>query len=326
MLNDMLDEMIAYLPLWFQPYADGLYNAVYLIFSVGIVSALALEIFRRIERLFVKEGSPNWRIVHRDRPFFKREFLSELGWPLINGIVLIPLMGVKQYLLVEAILRPNFPTQPLAPALESIPMWAQVIVGLFVLDLTLYIRHRFVHHFFWPYHTIHHAAREVTWLTMLRLHPLDSFVMSLVLSVVLYFIGFSGEGIALAGIIHFHWNRFVHSNLALDYGFPLRYIFVSPNMHRWHHAADDPNAFNKNFAITFAFIDLMFGTFYVPKDRLPTTYGVMDEHGEHVVSERFLPQLLHPFVMHKRWLVKMWGRITKKPGQTPPPNTKEPLR
>jgi sterol desaturase/sphingolipid hydroxylase (fatty acid hydroxylase superfamily) len=282
------------------------------LFSLGLQSAIFLEIIKRTERIFSKEGSLNWTLVHRERPFFKREFRSELCWPLFNVLILPPFLALEQYILVEALLEPNFAARPLAAGIQSLPFWVQVVLGLLVLDLILYVRHRFVHHFFWPYHTVHHAAREITWLTTLRLHPIDVFAMGLVFTTMAFFLGFSGEGIAMATVIQFHINRFVHSNISLDYGVPLRYIFVSPNMHRWHHAAGDPEAINKNFAIVFAWIDVLFGTYYVPKNRLPTTYGVLDENGEQVVTEDYLSQLVYPLVAHRKWAVDTWKQMRDK--------------
>ena len=305
----MFETLVAASPEFAQPYVKSTLDAFYLLFSVGIISVLFLEIFKRVERLFIKEDNPNWRIVHKERPFFKREFRSELCWPILNAIFLVPLLALEHYLLVELFLQRHLPQQPLAGLIEQLPFFVQVVLGLFVLDLILYIRHRFVHHFFWPYHTIHHSAREITWLTTLRLHPIDTFVMGIILTTLLYIIGFGGEGIALANIIQFHFNRFAHSNLALDFPGPLRYILVSPNMHRWHHAADDPRAFNKNYAIVFAFIDVLFGTFYVPKNRLPNVYGVLDEHGEQVVSERYVDQLVYPLRHHRSWIGRKWSTI-----------------
>jgi sterol desaturase/sphingolipid hydroxylase (fatty acid hydroxylase superfamily) len=111
--------------------------------------------------------------------------------------------------------------------------------------------------------------------------------------VVLHVIGFEAEGIPYAiGVKNFA-NLFNHSNIVLDWGFPLRYLIVSPNMHRWHHA-DTPEAKNKNFCIVFAFIDVLFGTFYLPKGKVPERYGFEGEPptGFHA---SFLRMFVYPF-------------------------------
>ncbi|MBV8938488.1 MAG: sterol desaturase family protein, partial [Alphaproteobacteria bacterium] len=51
---------------------------------------------------------------------------------------------------------------------------------------------------------------------------------------------------------------------------------------------------NRNFAPTFPMLDILFGTFYMPKDRLPQDYGVTDPH----FPEGFWAQMLYPFRKH----------------------------
>ena len=65
-----------------------------------------------------------------------------------------------------------------------------------------------------------------------------------------------------------------HLDVSWRFG-PLRYVFVSPAMHRWHHARGNTRA---NFAGMFAFIDFAFGTFSLP-DGEPDKFGSHVGHG-----------------------------------------------
>jgi sterol desaturase/sphingolipid hydroxylase (fatty acid hydroxylase superfamily) len=47
----------------------------------------------------------------------------------------------------------------------------------------------------------------------------------------------------------------------------------------------------KNFAATFPLLDLMFGTFYMPKGELPDSYGIADKE----FPAGFGAQLAYPF-------------------------------
>jgi sterol desaturase/sphingolipid hydroxylase (fatty acid hydroxylase superfamily) len=67
-------------------------------------------------------------------------------------------------------------------------------------------------------------------------------------------------------------------------------VIASPVYHRWHHSAA-PAAINKNFAGLFPFWDRVFGTLHLPKDRQPTTFGVVGD----APPAAFLPQLFYPF-------------------------------
>jgi fatty acid hydroxylase family protein len=59
----------------------------------------------------------------------------------------------------------------------------------------------------------------------------------------------------------------VHANLDWDWG-PLRALLASPRFHRRHHT-DEANARDKNFAGLRPIWDILFGTYYMPRNRLP---------------------------------------------------------
>lgn len=69
-----------------------------------------------------------------------------------------------------------------------------------------------------------------------------------------------------------------------------QYVFSTPQFHHWHHGAED-EAIDKNFAVHFPALDLLFGTFFLPKRRWPNRYGVENND----VPEGFLAQLIYPF-------------------------------
>jgi len=234
--------------------------------------------------------------------------LVDIAFWAINPIVLIPLNALSLWLVVDHLLRPYIGHQIFDAYITGLPFFWQVVLATVVGDIALYARHRFVHTFAWPYHTVHHTAEEIGWTTKDRMHPGDKWIMGTIDLAVLYVLGFSGEAMMFAGVIMSLVNYFNHSNVYLDYGFPLRYVFVSPNMHRWHHAADDRSATMQNFCIVWAWIDLLFGTFYVPKGRLPGAYGVWDDDGKPVAAGTFWAQLIYPFVCHYRTIKGWMGR------------------
>ena len=80
-----------------------------------------------------------------------------------------------------------------------------------------------------------------------------------------------------------------HSNCNWTLG-PLRYIFVTPVFHRGHHSSPEEGG-NSNFATTFSFWDLVFGTFYMPEGKLPQTFGIDDHH----FPKSYFAQLVYPF-------------------------------
>ena len=67
-------------------------------------------------------------------------------------------------------------------------------------------------------------------------------------------------------------------------------MLASPVFHRWHHTSED-EGLDTNFAGLFPFIDLAFGTFHMPPDRLPTRFGLVHDD----VPHGLVRQLLYPF-------------------------------
>lgn len=84
------------------------------------------------------------------------------------------------------------------------------------------------------------------------------------------------------------YSIFLHANVRWDYG-PLRYVIASPRFHRWHHTSQ-AEGLDRNFAGLFPWIDLAFGTFYMPPGREPEVFGVADG-----VPAGLLGQLAWPF-------------------------------
>ena len=111
-------------------------------------------------------------------------------------------------------------------------------------------------------HSGHHSIEELDWLAAYRVHPLDQIATKAVSYLPVYALGFSDPAI-LAFVFVYKWQSlFIHSNCLIDFG-PLKWIFSSPQFHHWHHA-NEPAALDKNFAGQLPFLDLTFGTAYMP--------------------------------------------------------------
>jgi sterol desaturase/sphingolipid hydroxylase (fatty acid hydroxylase superfamily) len=166
-----------------------------------------------------------------------------------------------------------------------------VVELLLLMDLLTYLTHRLFHRvpWLWRFHAIHHSATHVRWSTAGRIHPINEilnyastlipcFLMGFPLSLALPLFPFL---VVYALAAHTSWNP----------GFgPLRHVLVSPRMHRWHHTLQHEGG-DKNFANVFAFWDKLFGTFYLPEDRVATTFGL----DACAIPERYTAQLLYPF-------------------------------
>jgi sterol desaturase/sphingolipid hydroxylase (fatty acid hydroxylase superfamily) len=82
----------------------------------------------------------------------------------------------------------------------------------------------------------------------------------------------------------------------------LNYLFVTPEVHRWHHAVDVPQGYGYscNYGVEFSFWDILFGTYYMPKQNgefvMPERIG----HPAGLPDERnYLKILLAPFGLYR---------------------------
>jgi sterol desaturase/sphingolipid hydroxylase (fatty acid hydroxylase superfamily) len=170
------------------------------------------------------------------------------------------------------------------------PLWLQAICVLTLSDFTAYWLHRAFHRgWLWRVHAVHHSSRELDWLSAVRLHPLNEIIGRMAQVLPFYFLGFSP--LVLAGVAPFLslYAILLHANVSWNFG-PLRYVIASPRFHRWHHTSEE-EGLDKNFAGLFPIWDLAFGTWYMPTNKQPTVFGIVN----HDVPENLWGQLMYPF-------------------------------
>ena len=242
--------------------------------------------------------------VERVRPIhthqaFTAEKRMELWLALVNRLLFYPASYVVIVMLLTHSLGQWLPYQIFGEQILGFPLWAQAIIGVFIMDMITYVRHRFMHRFMWRTHAIHHSAVYINWLTSARLHPVEIFVSLMFGIPVMHVIGFSGKGIEAAAMLALVFNLFTHANLNFEWPGFMRYILGSPNWHRWHHAKLEKEAFDKNFGAVFPFIDVAFGTFYHPPKRLPAEYGIYHRPNEMPVPQTLPGQLTYPYIKRR---------------------------
>lgn len=170
------------------------------------------------------------------------------------------------------------------------PMWLQFLAVLLLQDVMLYWIHRVFHSRpAWRFHAIHHSPTTLDWLSTMRIHPVNYIMEFILADVIVLLLGFPPEALVMVMIFSTPYSSMVHANLNWTFG-PLRYVFASPVFHRWHHTTQEAGL-DKNFASTFPFLDLLFGTFYMPAGKRPEQFGI----GEADFPEDFLGQLAYPF-------------------------------
>jgi sterol desaturase/sphingolipid hydroxylase (fatty acid hydroxylase superfamily) len=103
----------------------------------------------------------------------------------------------------------------------------------------------------------------------------------------LYFLGFSLEAVVIFQVIYQAHTLLIHANTRLRFG-PLKWLIASPEYHHWHHA-NEPEAYDRNFAAQLSVIDWIAGTLFLPRRR-PSRYGINEP-----MPRWYHQQLFHPF-------------------------------
>jgi sterol desaturase/sphingolipid hydroxylase (fatty acid hydroxylase superfamily) len=170
------------------------------------------------------------------------------------------------------------------------PFWLQFIEALFLIEFLGYTYHRWCHSspLLWKFHAVHHSSSQMDWLAAARSHPLDQIFSRVFFFVPFYILGFNEKTLGVFLFILVFNGIYLHSNIRFRFKY-LRWLIVTPEHHHWHHS-NDPEARNKNFAALFPLMDWIFGSLYLPKGKMPMTYGISEE-----MPGGFFAQMKYPF-------------------------------
>lgn len=195
---------------------------------------------------------------------------------------------------------------------SSWPIYLQSLLMLLLLDFLVYWRHRLEHRLriIWPIHLIHHTSQRIDVLTTHRLHFLEVMLGGIIVGWAASVSGLTHDAISLGFLVYIHYNHFIHTNINIRFSSPLKYMLVSPFMHRWHHALEK-EGHDKNFGVVFAWNDWIFGTAYHPEHE-PKAFG-LELDSPDAIGESWILQQIYPF---RIWLQKTLCLITTR-GQVP---------
>lgn len=202
-----------------------------------------------------------WQRSHRD-------VLVDLGHVVSVSIAsLLTLVAVRALLAPLALALAALGTHRLWPA--GWPLLAQLPLALVLAELFQYWSHRLSHEWepLWRLHATHHSAPRLYFLNAARFHPLDIVVDTTAGLIPLVLLGCPAPVQALFALFTGVFGYLQHCNVRVALG-PLNYVFSMAELHRWHHAKDLREA-NTNYGSNLILWDLVFGTFFWPRDRKP---------------------------------------------------------
>jgi sterol desaturase/sphingolipid hydroxylase (fatty acid hydroxylase superfamily) len=224
----------------------------------------------------------------RPRPLWRERFGLDLVYALVNRLLVRA--GLSAVVAAAGWVGAAAVPHAVSAYIGGLPLVAALPIAIVVADLPFYAAHRSFHTFpwLWRFHAIHHSIEELDWLASNRTHAVDQVLTKGSSLFVLYALGFSSTTLGVFTVL-FSWHSLLqHANIRLELG-PLGRLIAMPHFHHWHHA-DEPQAYDHNFAGQLPLVDWIFGTLYLPPGRTPRQYGLSEP-----VPESYFAQLIHPF-------------------------------
>lgn len=222
-----------------------------------------------------------------------RSFISDFKFIIVNSICVSALSAL---LAVFAI---TVSGQNTGPASDW-PQPIQFLSCLLMFEAINYSIHRLMHEskggfgrFLWRTHAAHHLPPRLYLVMHAVFHPLNGVAIQLLaITLPVWIMGYNQEVVTMFLIINGLHGLISHFNVDVRMGWA-NYLFVGPELHRYHHSANVDEA--KNYGATLSIFDQLFGTFVYHPGVPPKELGVDPSSGL-PGYERLFDVLKLPFV------------------------------
>ena len=153
----------------------------------------------------------------------------------------------------------------------GVPFWGAFALSVIALDFAIYLQHVMFHAvpLLWRLHRVHHADADIDVTTGARFHPIEILLSMLIKFAAIALLGAPAAAVLVFEVLLNATAMFNHANLRLRAPVDrwLRWILVTPEMHRIHHSME-PVETNSNFGFNLPWWDRLCGT-YRERARLP---------------------------------------------------------
>jgi sterol desaturase/sphingolipid hydroxylase (fatty acid hydroxylase superfamily) len=186
----------------------------------------------------------------------------------------------------------------------SLPVGVLVIGTLLTRGFISFFTHYLMHKvpLLWRLHRVHHLDTELDVSTTVRFHPFE-FLAALIPGVPLVIVfGMSPWVLMLYEILDAVITLFSHANIRLPQSLDrvLRYVIVTPDLHRVHHSSWQTET-DSNFGAVFPIWDIVFRTFRTETRAPHETMELGLEEVRDERTNRFLWLLGSPFLGRLEW-------------------------
>tara|TARA_B100000035_G_C20961870_1_gene536933 strand:+ start:104 stop:1111 length:1008 start_codon:yes stop_codon:yes gene_type:complete len=280
------------------------------LFSAIIISILWLCIVKKntLTQCFHK--------IFDKKIFLSKSAIADYSLFIINIIIMMFLSPILiSQLAIAAIVFEYLHTQTFLIPINANFYYLWLIpyfftISYFVLDdLTKFITHALMHKIpiLWEIHKTHHSARSLTPITIFRTHPLEGVIFvvrsaltqGIVIALFYYVYGNNITFITILGAnllsfwFHLLGSNLRHSHIWINYWDWLEKIFISPAQHQIHHSIKKEHH-DKNFGVTFAIWDYIFGTLCTSKDNHVSKFGITEN--EYKYEHNIFYLYVSPFI------------------------------
>ena len=204
-----------------------------------------------------------WEIL---APRRRQQISRGARWPSNIAVVVIDTLLVRLAFPITAIglaLLAETRGWGLFNALQ-VPAWAAIPLAVILLDLAIYLQHVLFHAVpaLWRLHRMHHADLEVDVTTGSRFHPVEILLSMVIKLGVVAALGTPAVAVLIFEVLLNATSMFNHANVDIPSRLDrvLRWIVVTPDMHRVHHSINAPET-NSNFGFNLPWWDRLFGTY-----------------------------------------------------------------
>ena len=139
-----------------------------------------------------------------------------------------------------------------------------IAASVIIMDVVIYFQDIMVHAvpILWRLHRVHHADLDFDVTTGARFHPIEIILSMLIKLGAIVLLGAPAVAVIIFEVLLNATSMFNHGNVRIPQTIDryLRWLVVTPDMHRVHHSIEDDEA-NSNFGFNLPWWDRLFGTY-----------------------------------------------------------------
>lgn len=145
-----------------------------------------------------------------------------------------------------------------------IPLSTKILLGFIFMDFAIWAQHVALHKvpLLWRLHRVHHADTHMDVSTGLRFHPLEILFSLAYKAALIIVLGIPAMAVIIFDVVLNAFAMFTHSNFNLLPSIErrIRYLLVTPNMHRAHHSVYRQEM-DTNYGFCLSVWDRLFRTY-----------------------------------------------------------------